>query len=189
MNYILLTLLPLALVRRTQNSSVAAANGQFMLFDTGIYQKLQPHEKFKGNKVEDIAIARYYKSNSLYIDCLTGDETIRCRMYNGFREAITGFSKNITAFFGNSFELAIIFWAITTFGFLFVLYGMQEKIFVLYLVIYFLTRAIVSVISRQSIINNILLAIPQQISIGVFIYRAIMNRVKNYYVWKGRRLS
>ena len=105
MHFILLTLLPLIIVRKTGFSSLAAANGQFMLFSSEIYRKTLPHEKMKIDKVEDIKIARYFKNEGIKIACITGKESVSCRMYNGFSEAVHGFSKNVTQFFGNSFAL------------------------------------------------------------------------------------
>jgi glycosyltransferase involved in cell wall biosynthesis len=122
MNYILLSLLPLILVRKSGMSSLAAANGQFMFFDTSVYRSLEPHEKMKNNKVEDIEISRYLKNEKHRIACLVGDSTIQCRMYSGFEEAVKGFSKNVSAFFGKSVIIATLFWLITTFGFLIVFF-------------------------------------------------------------------
>ncbi|MBN2570753.1 MAG: glycosyltransferase family 2 protein, partial [Ignavibacteriales bacterium] len=51
MNFILLSLLPLRLVRKSKFSSLAAANGQFMFFDSECYRKLEPHKKFRNSKV------------------------------------------------------------------------------------------------------------------------------------------
>ena len=69
MNYILLSLLPLILVRITNFSSLAAANGQFLFFSAQKYHELNPHEKERSNKVEDIAIARLFKKNKHKISC------------------------------------------------------------------------------------------------------------------------
>jgi cellulose synthase/poly-beta-1,6-N-acetylglucosamine synthase-like glycosyltransferase len=131
MHYILLTLLPLILVRKTRFSSVAAANGQFMLFNSEVYRKILPHEKMKDSKVEDIKIARYFKQKGINIACITGKKSVSCRMYSGFPEAVHGFSKNVTQFFGNSFILAILFWLITTFGFVTVFFRLSEMEFIL----------------------------------------------------------
>mgnify|MGYP001584351259 CR=1 FL=1 len=51
MNYILLSLLPLILVRKSGFSSLAAANGQFMLFDSKIYKTYKLQEKMKRKSV------------------------------------------------------------------------------------------------------------------------------------------
>ena len=189
MNYILLSLLPLILVRKSKYPSLAAANGQFMLFSRKAYQKYQPHEKMKTSKVEDIEIARFLKNKKEKVACLVGDDTISCRMYSGIKEAVNGFSKNVIMFFGNSFLLAILFWVITTFGFIFIYLFLPFSIFLLYITAFVLTRLIISKVSRQNILKNIVLIIPQQVAMGLFIFKAIVNTFNKQYQWKGRNIS
>ncbi|MBN2213097.1 MAG: glycosyltransferase family 2 protein [Bacteroidales bacterium] len=188
MNYILLSLLPLILVIFSKHSSLSAANGQFMLFQASLYNTFLPHEKMKANLVEDIAIARLFKKNNIRVACLVGDDTIRCRMYTGFFDAVHGFSKNIIAFFGNSFFTAVLFWLITTAGFAAILCFLPFVVFVIYLTCYVLTRVIISQISRQNTLMNIIFIIPHQIAIGIFIIRAAINTLSKRYLWKGRYL-
>jgi len=189
MNYILLSLLPLILVRKLNFPSLAAANGQFMLFDSAKYLQFLPHEKMKANKVEDIEIARFYKKNNIKIAVLTGNNTITCRMYHDFSDASNGFSKNVINFFGNSFVMASLFWFITTFGFLFVLFSSSTNAFLFYILIILITRILISIISQQNILQNILFLIPQQFALGLFIYKAIINLFKKQHQWKGRNIS
>jgi len=189
MNYILLTLLPLPLVRWSRFASVAAANGQFMLFNAQIYKDLHPHEFNRKHQVEDIAIARYFKQMSFPVACLTGDESIQCRMYGGFEEAVNGFSKNITAFFGNSFLLAVLFWFITTLGFIPVFISLQSRIFICYIAMIVVTRVLVSIASKQSIRDNLLYLILQQLVMGLFIFRAFTFKYFYQYQWKGRNID
>ena len=188
MNYILLTLLPLILVRKAPPASLSAANGQFMLFEATIYHKLQPHKTAKDKKAEDIEIARLYKINKERIACITGYQEISCRMYTGLMEAIAGFSKNVINFFGNSFILAILFWLITTFGFIAVLICYPGKVFILYLTIYLATRILVSLTSNQPVIQNLLLIIPQQISLALMIIQTFKNQHTKDYKWKDRNI-
>ena len=189
MNYILLSLLPLILVRKSTFQSLAAANGQFMIFNSVTYRKMFPHEKKKENKVEDIEIAHYFKQNHIPIACLVGNNSITCRMYEGFNDAVNGFSKNVTMFFGNSFASAIIFWLITSLGFLPILFGLSTTWFILYLGTILITRTFISLISEQNILQNIVFLIPQQFALGVFIYKAFINRIKKQHQWKGRNIS
>ncbi|HNW51783.1 MAG TPA: glycosyltransferase family 2 protein [Prolixibacteraceae bacterium] len=189
MNFILLTLLPLALVHRSKFVSLSAANGQFMLFEASRYFETKPHEQFSNNKVEDIAIARYFKQKRIPVICTVGDHSLECRMYPGFREAVNGFSKNVISFFGNSFLLALLFWLITTLGFLAVSFAFPVSYLVAYIATVILTRILVSVTSRQPAGLNILFLIPQQISLGIVIFRAFINRIKKEYTWKGRTFS
>lgn len=189
MNYILLTLLPLILARRSWFSSLSAANGQFMFFDAWIYSIHQPHLLMKNNKVEDIAISRYLKKMGYKIACLKGDEGIACRMYSSFGEAVRGFSKNVIAFFGNSFFTASFFWLITTLGFIPVILSLQPELIWIYAGTYLLTRIIVSAASHQNILYNLLFIIPLQLSMGIFIYNAFINKYFRKFQWKGRNIA
>lgn len=188
MNFILVSLLPLVLVRITKYPSLSAANGQFMFFRAAEYRKHQPHEVVRAQKAEDIAIARFYKKKKNKVACLLGDNKITCRMYSGFHDAVNGFSKNVIAFFGNSLLLSILFWLVTTFGFLPVIISLPEFA-IFYFMAYVLTRIIVSVASRQNLIFNLLFILPLQVSMGLFIYKAIINNQFRKSQWKGRYID
>ena len=188
MNYILVSLLPLALVPYSRFSSIAAANGQYMLFDATIYKQLLPHATVKNKPVEDIAIARLYKKKGYRIGCFLGDNAIRCRMYTGFEEASKGFSKNIIAYFGNSSILAIAFWLISSVGFIPVLLTCSATISWAYITSIFLTRILVSLASKQNPICNCLLLIPQQLSMGYILIKSLRNKQKQAFIWKERTI-
>lgn len=189
MNYILVSLLPLILVRRSPFPSLAAANGQFMLFRSDIYRLLTPHEKMKNDKVEDIAIARYFKKNNFTVSCLLGDERISCRMYSGFSESVNGFSKNVAEFFGGSYTVTVLFWLITTFGFIIILWYMPVYLIIAYFTMYLLTRVAISLSGKQNVLNNVLCILPLQVSMGLFILKSLTNKFYNRYSWKGRTIN
>lgn len=189
MNYILVSLLPLVLVRKLRFQSLAAANGQFMFFSEREYRQLMPHQKMKKQKVEDILIARYYKRKGLNAACLLGDKSTTCRMYRGFSDAVKGFSKNVTEFFGGSFVTATLFWLVTTFGFLPVYLYLPAVFFILYIASYILTRVFVSAASRQNIFYNIIFIIPLQFSLAVFIFEAFASKYFKKFQWKGRNID
>ncbi|MBN2485557.1 MAG: glycosyltransferase family 2 protein [Bacteroidales bacterium] len=189
MNSILLTLLPLVLVRKSGFSSLAAANGQYMFFNAGAYKNYQPHQVLRSHKVEDIETARLFKRNSEKIACLASTGFIECRMYKSFNAAVQGFSKNIIGYFGNSPLLAISFWLVTTFGIVPVFLLLPVNFTWLYLALVFVARTIVSIVSKQHILKNLALALPHQIVTGLFIGKAIINKFKKQYIWKGRLIS
>ena len=188
MNYILLTLLPLILVRKLGLSSIAAANGQYMFFEAENYKRTLPHETMKSEKVEDIKIARHYKKERLKIACLANETDIRCRMYGSYKESLNGFSKNVTTFFGNSFILAILFWLITTLGFIPILLIYGTTGLALYLVAVLIIRSFVSITSRQSVAKNLTYLLLQHLSLGLIIAKSIYNQFKKEYIWKGRNV-
>jgi chlorobactene glucosyltransferase len=160
-----------------------------MFYDREAYDAVRPHEKLKAEKVEDIAAARLLKSEGRKIACLTGDYSVRCRMYRNSDEAVQGFSKNIGAFFGNSLIVASLFWIITTLGFIPVMIYMPPEIFILYILAYLATRIAVSVASEQPGGENMLLIIPQQIYMAIMIYTALVNKKAGRFKWKGRNIK
>ena len=188
MHYILLSLLPLPLVRLAPFSSLAAANGQCMLFRSETYREMMLHEKFRSSRAEDIEIARYLKTQKRKVSCITGVAEIQCRMYHNLGEAVSGFAKNVTFFFGNSYVLATLFWLVTTLGILPVLIAGSTKILTTYLLLVVLTRVFVSLAAGQSVLQNLLLLIPQQWMLGAFIYQSAVNNTKKQFRWKERTI-
>lgn len=189
MNNILLSLLPLILVRTSKFSSLAAANGQFMLFNAEAYRKHLPHEKMKSCRVEDIEIARYFKKMKIRTACLASENQVKCRMYSSFRDAVNGFTKNVVCFFGNSFLLAILYWLITGFGFLAIWFFLPVSMLPVYFLMVLATRIIIAGISGQSRIKTLFYLVPMQVSLGLFIFKAIIHKFTGVYLWKGRNIS
>jgi len=185
---ILLSLLPLVLVRISSRISLSAANGQFMLFESKIYNQLQPHEVVKNIKAEDIAISRLMKKKKLKMSCHAGEKLVTCRMYENYADAVSGFSKNISAMFGNSICMAFIFWFLSTFGVAFFMLWMNTIYSVLLLAIIIFTNIFIAKKTHQNIFEKMLFYIPQQISLGVFIYKHIVCKLTGNYRWKGRNV-
>lgn len=189
MNWILLSLLPLPLIRLSDHPSLAAANGQFMLFDAKEYRRVQPHSLFRNNQVEDIAILHEYKRRKLKSSTLLGACDICCTMYSGLKEGIEGFSKNVFQFFGGSRLLTICFALITTLA-PFYLFLFNKPIYGwLYLLIILFIRILVSLASYQSVTQNLLLLAPQQIIFWVIIISAFIKSKYKNLKWKGRNIS
>jgi len=188
MNWILISLLPLPLVRYCSWSSFSAANGQFMLFKASVYKDLQPHKEFRMSRAEDIEISRYYKKQKERVATLTGDYSVRCMMYDNLEDAINGFSKNIFHFFGNSVFTTLLFALLTTFTPLLVLLMNGVNWAILSLAAVVLIRLFVSLASEQSWRDNLKYILHQQIIFLKITLRAIKNRQHKTQIWKGRNI-
>jgi cellulose synthase/poly-beta-1,6-N-acetylglucosamine synthase-like glycosyltransferase len=103
MNYILLSMLPLTLVLKSNRKSLLAANGQLMLWKKSTYQKIGGHFSVKDQVVEDIELAKKIKQNKEKVLTLLGGNYIFCRMYNSFFESINGFSKKFLSRISTTF--------------------------------------------------------------------------------------
>ncbi len=189
MNQILLSLLPLPLVRLLPFSSLAAANGQFMFFDAGIYRDEEPHKMFRTEKVEDIQIARYLKKLGHRIACLASEADIKCRMYAGSQEAVRGFSRNIHHYFGGSHLLAFFYWAIHIIIPILFIVTDQNLYFLLIVVLIVLRRSLNSLTSNQSVWINNRLAFIQHIYFAIILYHSFIQTRKKSFTWKGRSIS
>jgi len=189
MNYILMSMLPLIWVRKSPFTAHSAANGQFMLYDAEVYRQIMPHEKLRANKVEDIASARLLKRNGIRIACLAGDERIRCRMYRNLPEAVSGFSKNIDAFFGHSYLITVLFGLFHAVGFLVILLALGLNLMWGYMVLMWLIRWLTSRVSEQPIQENLLYFPIQIIVLERIIAVSFINKFKKESIWKGRNIG
>jgi len=186
MNLILLSLLPLVLIRRSRRPVFSAANGQFMLFEADAYRRLLPHQAVKADRVEDIRIARFYKQQGLRIATLASEPDLTCRMYTGYKAAIDGFSKNVLQFFGGSALLAILYWTLTTLGLFPVLAVFGLDGLLLYGSLAVLIRVLVSQTSHQPVAENLLFMIPQQITMALMLCKAMAKNAHHQLIWKDR---
>lgn len=189
MNRILLGLLPLVLVRISQWTSFSAANGQFMFFDAGIYNKTQPHSKCKSFKAEDIAICKYYKKENIKVSTLLGDCGIQCRMYKCLKEAVNGFSKNVFAFFGNSITATLLYALYTTLAPIALLCIVGLWAFIAYLATIIVMQIFISLASRQNVFLNIILLPAQQFVFLCIVFSAISKKTTRSLEWKGRNIT
>ena len=188
MNWILLSLLPMPLIRRSKRPSLAAANGQFMLFPAVIYKQFRFHEAFKEHRVEDMVIIRLLKKKGQNVDTFLGSSDISCSMYDRLGQAIEGFTKNIFLFFGNSVLVTILYALLITLAPVFIFVYLPVYAWIVYAVLIILMRLNISVASRQPVIQNLGYLVPQQIVLLFIIGKAVYNRLSGKLIWKGRNV-
>ncbi|MDF1572574.1 MAG: glycosyltransferase family 2 protein [Bacteroidales bacterium] len=189
MNLILLSLLPMRLIRLSHRPSLAAANGQFMLFEANTYRAQRYHERVRELNVEDMAIIKLMKVQRLKVHTMLSSGEVECRMYRGYSEAIGGMTRSVFAFFGGSGLVLLLFTVFTTFGFLFVWLGLSLQWMVLYLTLTWLMRMLVAAMSRQPLFWNVVLQPVQQASFVVLVAEAFRRRFRARNIWKGREIK
>lgn len=189
MNWILLSFLPLVFVRWSGWKAFAAANGQVMLFDAEMYRRSQPHAMCRAARVEDMAIARLFRANKIRTSLFLGGRDIRCRMYRNYTEAMNGFAKNVTAFFGDSSLMAIAF----------VLFSLLSPV-VFYqawgiagllslLLVWSLIRLATSLTAHEPVLLNLINSPLIFISLVLMIFRNLIATYSRTLQWKGRPIS
>ena len=185
-NWILLSLLALRLIRLSHYPSLSAANGQFMLFRAREYRQHRFHELVKEINVEDIHIIRKVKKMGYLSQTLLSRGEVSCRMYSSFKEGVFGFTRSMFAFFGGSGITMFLFTLFSTFGLGFVWLGMSLEWAMVYLGMTALMRILILIISYQPVIISLFLFPLMQVSFVWIVIQAFRLRRRGTNTWKGR---
>ncbi|MEI2717137.1 MAG: glycosyltransferase family 2 protein [Candidatus Nanopelagicales bacterium] len=95
-----LTTLPLARAATSARSSMAAANGQFLLLTREGYDTCGGHGAVAGEVLEDIGLARAVKRSGGRADVVDAAAVAQCLMYADNRELVAGYTKSLWRAFG-----------------------------------------------------------------------------------------
>lgn len=91
---VLVSYLPMALVRRLAVPSLSAGCGQLMLVRRAAYLAADGHRAVRGTLHDGIKLARHMKATGHPIALFDARDIATCRMYEGFHAAWGGFSRN-----------------------------------------------------------------------------------------------
>lgn len=189
MHFLLLNLLPLRLVRLSANPAFSAASGQCMVFEAVSYHQHQWHAQVKDKVVEDIEIMKLVKAYRLRAEALLANGFIYCRMYGSFSEATEGFSKNLLAGFNNNIAGLVCYLLLVMLGPLFVALYLDIQLISFAVTLIILTRLMISLLSGQNPVFNIILHPFQMLSFIFISFLSVKKYLTRTIVWKGRRIE
>lgn len=89
------------------DSSVAAANGQYLLISRAAYDAVGGHAAVASSLLEDVALARAVKASGRKILFRFGGDAVRTRMYRTFPQLKEGWTKNLVLLFPSAGRLAL----------------------------------------------------------------------------------
>jgi glycosyltransferase involved in cell wall biosynthesis len=96
-------------------SSIAAANGQYLLISREAYDAVGGHATICGDLLEDVALARLVKSSGRKIFFRYGPDAVCTRMYRSWAQLKEGWTKNLALLFRRPMDRAamlLCFWLI-----------------------------------------------------------------------------
>lgn len=108
--FFIFSFLPLALVQKLRLPALAVAIGQFMMFRRESLEALGGFEAVRANIMDDVSLARQIVRHGYRWRIMDGTHHVSCRMYNGFWDAVDGFTKNIFAYFNYRLFLSTLAW-------------------------------------------------------------------------------
>jgi glycosyltransferase involved in cell wall biosynthesis len=98
---------PPAKVSDPKEQHVAAANGQFLLFEREAYRKLGGHAAVAREVLEDVQLAFMAKKRRIGLRFRYADDAVSTRMYRTTRAMIEGWTKNLALLFNNTLALSL----------------------------------------------------------------------------------
>jgi len=189
MHFILINLLPLRLVRLAKNPSLAAASGQCMFFKSRSYLQNQWHERVKNKVVEDVEIIKLVKQEKFNAEALLGNNLIYCRMYNNLNECLNGFSKNLLAGFGSNILILLFYLLLVIIGPVILVFNLNITLLVLPIGLIILSRIMISYLSGQNVLINLILHPFQMLFFIIIAFISIQKHIFKTGTWKGRTIK
>ncbi len=189
MHYLLLSLLPLNWIYKMPFPSMAAANGQFMLFDGPLYRKFQWHQKVKKVIVEDIAIMQAVKHHQLKGMTFLGNKDISCRMYRGYVSGIKGFGKNLLSGFANNIGVLLLYIFLTQLLWLWVLPSLNPSLLTLCLFLIIWMRFCTHRTAREPFWVHIFMHPLHMFTLLLIATNSIYRKISGNNIWKGRNVA
>jgi len=100
--------MPLWLIHIVKSPLISHAIGQFMFFKTSIYEKIGGYGSVRHMVSEDVRIARLVKKSGGKILFTDLKAQASCRMYDNYKSAIAGLSKNVYDYLGKNFFVLLL---------------------------------------------------------------------------------
>ncbi|MFN3529172.1 MAG: glycosyltransferase [Bacteroidia bacterium] len=185
-NHLLLSWLPLHLIRASKFPTIAAANGQYMCFLAADYRQHLWHTQLRNQLVEDMAIARAMKAEKLAMLCkLSRSGLVNCRMYRKPEAVVHGMAKSVVAGFGGQ-PLWLGMYMFVTTGLWLCLFWYSPLYALILLPFTLLCRIFVTRASGDSTSDGVLLLFLQQFSWCMLFFYALYQHQFKKLKWKDR---
>jgi hypothetical protein len=96
-----LTTLPLAAAERSPRESLTAANGQLLAVRRDAYDRAGGHTSVRSEVLDDVGLLRAVKRSGGRGVVVDGTHLATCRMYDGWGDLRSGYTKSLWSAFGS----------------------------------------------------------------------------------------
>jgi len=179
---------------RDANSEVAAANGQFLMIRSDVYEEVGGHKSVAGEVLEDVALAKRVKVARHRIWFGSGAGVVRVRMYRSFGAMWEGWKKNLYLLVGGTPGAVYreLFSVVPWIPFVLLLLGLKVPIALVAGAGLLLARHAVyasTLLRNQFRGSYILYYIPAVVLYASVLWASYRAHVRGMVEWKGRRIS
>ncbi len=175
--------IPWWLGKHVPAAAMSGVNGQCWMITSNDYRRLEPHQKVRGEVLEDIRIGRYLHRQGLtpLLDDVTDDLTVH--MYATFPEAWRGFRKNTADILGRTVFTSTL--ALAGYTLVFIVAPILAPVLIGSL---FILKILSDRITRQPL--SISLMAPVSFLLIIFLgLDSMFNRSRGRIEWKGRIIA
>jgi hypothetical protein len=176
-NFVLLNLIPLRLVRLFSSPAFSAGTNQCMFFDAAVYKKYEWHRRLKGEMPEALEIVKAVKQESFKAETLVGNNLIYSYVSEDQSDLIQKTGQRLLRNFGNNILVALLYLLLVVGGPLFILADYDYRLLILPAGLIFLSRIMISFLSGQNALWNVLLHPVQMIFLVISLVHAIFSRI------------
>jgi cellulose synthase/poly-beta-1,6-N-acetylglucosamine synthase-like glycosyltransferase len=175
-------------------SSIAAANGQFLLIRRDVYDAIGGHRGVAGEVLEDVAIALRVKRAGHRIWFGSGNGLVRTRMYTSFGAMWEGWKKNLYRLVGGTPWTVVreIESALPWIAFLLIFLGLKFPFLFFVGVLFLIMRQTIyglDLARNHYPFSFIFYYIPAAFLYAGVLWASYRSHVKGRIAWKGREYS
>jgi glycosyltransferase involved in cell wall biosynthesis len=179
---------------RDTKSDVAAANGQFLMVRSDVYDEVGGHQSVAGEVLEDVALAKRVKAAGYRIWFGPGAGVVRVRMYRSFGAMREGWKKNLYLLVGGTPGAMYreLFSVVPLIPFALLLLGLKAPIALVAGAGLLLAR---HAVYASTLLRNqfkgiyILYYIPAVVLYASVLWASYRAHAQGVVEWKGRRIS
>jgi len=179
---------------RNTNSDVAAANGQFLMIRSDVYEEVGGHKSVAGEVLEDVGLAKRVKAARHRIWFGSGAGVVRVRMYRSFGAMWEGWKKNLYLLVGGTPGAVYreLFSVVPWIPFVLLLLGLKAPIALVAGAGLLLAR---HAVYASTLLRNqfrgiyILYYIPAVVLYAGVLWASYRAHAQGVVEWKGRRIS
>jgi len=175
-NFVLLNLIPIRLVRLFPGPAFVAGSSECMFFNAAVYKKYNWRHHGEGQLRDGADVVRAVKQENLKVETLLGDRLIYHYVPENGKSLFYKTGRHLLRSFGNNIIAAFVYLLLVVAGPLVMLANSEYNLLVLPIGLIFLSRVMISFLSRQNPVWNVLLHPLQMVMLAACLLTAIYTR-------------
>jgi hypothetical protein len=156
-SFVMLNLVPLRLVRLFSSPVFSAASSQCVFFDAGVYKKYDWHARLNGNLPEALEIVKAVKANGFKVETLLANRLLYLVTPDIEQKRFFKTGEQLLKGFGNNIYAALLYLFLVVAGPIVMLLNYEYQLLILPVGLIFLSRIMISFLSRQNPFWNVML--------------------------------